>query len=97
MQSNVFLINHIEWAAANAHIWGFLIVFILMAIESSFIPFPSEVILIPAGFLAFRGALSFCNPALDLGIVILMGLFGSLAGAFLNYYLALLLGRPFLH
>ena len=97
MLSTEFLINHIELAAANAHVWGFLIVFILMTVESSFIPFPSEVIMIPAGFLAYRGALSFSDPTLDLCIVIACGIFGSLLGAFVNYYLALILGRPFLH
>jgi len=95
--STDFLINHIEWAAGNAHIWGFLIVFVLMTIESSFIPFPSEVIMIPAGFLAFRGALSFGDPILDLCTVIVFGVLGSLLGAFINYYLALFLGRPFLY
>ena len=92
-----YLITHIQWGVANAHIWGFLIIFILMAVESSFIPFPSEVTMIPAGFLAFRGALTFGNPVVDLIIVILAGLLGSLAGAYLNYYLALILGRPFLY
>ena len=94
---NDFLVQHIELGVAYAHIWGFLIVFVLMAVESSFIPFPSEVTMIPAGFLAFRGALTFGNPAIDLAAVILAGLLGSLAGAFFNYYLALIVGRPFLY
>ena len=94
---NDFLVQHIEWGVANAHIWGFLIVFVLMAIESSFIPFPSEVTMIPAGFLAYRGALTFGDPVIDLIVVILAGLLGSLAGAFFNYYLALIVGRPFLY
>ena len=92
-----FLVQHIEWGAANAHIWGYLIVFVLMTIESSFIPLPSEVIMVPAGFLAFRGTLTFGHPLVDLVIVIAAGVLGSLAGAFFNYYLALKLGRPFLY
>ncbi|MCF7792072.1 MAG: DedA family protein [Victivallales bacterium] len=97
MSETQFLINHIEQIAAYAHIWGFFIVFILMAVESSFFPFPSEVIMIPAGFLACRGELTFGVPLFDLSAVIILGLLGSLAGAFFNYYFALLFGRPFLH
>ena len=92
-----FIIQHIEWGVANAYIWGFVLVFVLMAIESSFIPFPSEVIMIPAGFLAYRGELTFGNPHIDLVAVVLCGLTGSLAGAFFNYHFALFLGRPFLY
>ena len=91
------IIKHIEWGVANAHIWGFVFVFVLMAIESSLIPFPSEVTMIPAGFLAYRGELTFGNPHIDLIAVVLCGLAGSLVGAFFNYYLALFLGRPFLY
>ena len=69
-----FIIEHIEWGVANAYIWGFVLVFILMAIESSFIPFPSEVTMIPAGFLACRGELTFGNPLTDSIAVILCGL-----------------------
>lgn len=92
-----FLIKHIEFAAMHAQVWGFIIIFILMAIESSFIPLPSEVIMIPAGFLAYRGALTFGIPIPDMIISILVGTIGSLAGAFFNYYLSLFLGRPILY
>ena len=91
------LIEHIEWAVNYAYLWGFLMVFILMTVESSFIPFPSEVIMIPAAFLASRGELTFGNPVIDLCIVLICGLAGSLAGAYINYYLAMRLGRPFLY
>ncbi|MEI6056417.1 MAG: DedA family protein [Lentisphaerota bacterium] len=91
------LIRHIEFAATHAHVWGFVIIFVLMAIESSFIPLPSEVIMIPAGFLAFRCGLTFQSPHLDAIVAVLMGAFGSLAGAMFNYYLSLWLGRPILY
>lgn len=91
------LIGYVEWAAGNAHLWGFLFVFALMAVESSFVPFPSEVIMIPAGFLAFRGELTTGHPWFDLVLVVLFGTLGSLAGAYVNYFLALRLGRPVLY
>ncbi len=89
--------QHIEYFASHAHVWGFIFILVFMAIESSFIPFPSEVVMIPAGFLAFRGELSTGIPWLDLCLAVLFGLAGSLLGAYVNYYLSIWLGRPFLH
>lgn len=62
-------------------------VFLLMAVESSFIPFPSEIVVPPAAYLASKGKLSLIG-------VVFAGTMGSLAGALINYYLALKLGRP---
>ncbi len=92
-----FFIQYIEWGVQYAAAWGFLFVLVFMTIESSFIPFPSEIVMIPAGFLAYRGDLLFHTPFLDLFIVILCGILGSLIGAYLNYFLFLKLGRPFLY
>lgn len=94
---NESIVNHIQNVVAYAPIWGFLIIFIFMAVESSFIPFPSEVVMIPAGFLAYRYGLSFQNPPIDLAMAVIMGTAGSLAGAYFNYYFALWLGRPILY
>jgi membrane protein DedA with SNARE-associated domain len=67
--------------------WG---VFALMFVESSLIPFPSEIIVPPAADLARR------LPDWNVAWVVLIGTAGSLAGALFNYYLALYLGRPLL-
>ncbi len=91
------IVNQIEWAAQYAHVWGFFLIFFFMTVESSFIPFPSEVVMIPAGFLAYRGELTFGIGWLDFVAAIVAGLVGSMAGAYINYYLAAWLGRPFLH
>lgn len=89
--------SHLDALAALAPSWGYLLIFVFMAVESSFIPFPSEVVMIPAGFLAARGELLHgAPPGVALALAIAVGVFGSLAGAFVNYYLALWLGKPFL-
>lgn len=87
---------HLDSIAALAPTWGLVFIFVFMAIESSFIPFPSEVVMIPAGFLAARGELGVASPIGAVLIAILVGVVGSLAGAFANYYLALWVGKPFL-
>ncbi len=92
--------SHIESFAGyaeNAPLMILLFIFIFMTIESSFIPFPSEVVMIPAGFLVYRYALPTGNHIADLIVVILAGLAGSMAGAYINYYLSAWIGRPFLH
>jgi membrane protein DedA with SNARE-associated domain len=77
--------------------WKLSLIFFFMAVESSFIPFPSEVVMIPAGFFASRGELGFAStPILAAVVAVLLGTAGSLAGAYFNYYLARGLGEPFL-
>jgi membrane protein DedA with SNARE-associated domain len=69
---------------------GYLGIALLMTLESSFVPFPSEVVLPPAGYLAAHGRMS-------APLVLVAGLSGSLIGALINYFLAAKLGRPLLH
>lgn len=90
------LAAHLDQIAAHAPVWGFVLVFLFMAIESSFIPFPSEIVMIPAGFLAARGELSTGIPWLDCVVAVAVGVLGSLAGAYFNYWLSAKLGEPFL-
>lgn len=90
------LAAHLDAFAALAPTWGLLLVFVFMTIESSFIPFPSEVVMIPAGFLAARGELGCGTPLAAVTLAFLVGVLGSLAGAYVNYFLALWVGKPFL-
>ena len=69
---------------------GYLGIVFLMAIESSFIPFPSEVVIPPAAYLAALGQM-------NIFLVILSGIIGSLIGACFNYYLAMTLGRRIIY
>ena len=88
--------SHLDAIAALAPTWGLLFIFVFMTIESSFVPFPSEVVMIPAGFLAARGEMGVGSPLVAVWVAIAVGALGSLAGAFVNYYLALWVGKPFL-
>lgn len=65
---------------------GYPGIVLLMTIESSFIPFPSEIIIPPAAYLASL-------KEMDIILVVFSGILGSLIGATINYYLAMTLGR----
>ena len=68
---------------------GYIGIFVMMFLESSFFPFPSEVAMVPAGYLASKGEM-------NLFAAWLAGAGGSLAGALFNYAIGHKLGRPFL-
>ena len=78
-----------QWFVENAN---YLFVFVFMVIESSFIPFPSEVVVPPAAYLACTN--TGAGADMNIFVVVLMATLGALCGAFINYYLALWIGRP---
>jgi membrane protein DedA with SNARE-associated domain len=78
----------VAWLANTVGQWGYPGIVMLMVLESSFFPFPSEVVIPPAAYLAASGKM-------NIGMVVFCGTLGSLIGAALNYWLALKFGRPF--
>lgn len=74
--------------ADNLNYWWVLL---FMAIESSFIPFPSEIVIIPAAYIAAN------QGTMTLPMIIVVGTVGALLGALVNYFLAAWLGRPIIH
>ena len=81
-------IGFIEWCLENLNYWT---ITLLMAIESSFIPFPSEVVVPPAAYMAAA------TGEMNVWLVLFFSTLGALIGAFINYYLALWLGKPLVH
>jgi membrane protein DedA with SNARE-associated domain len=79
----------VHWLTETIFALGYPGIVLLMAIESSFFPLPSELVMPPAGYLAAQGRM-------DLTLAVLAGAFGSLLGALFNYYFAVYLGEPFL-
>lgn len=77
----------VQWLLDTIGAMGYPGIFLLMAMESSVIPVPSELVMPPAGYLAFQGRM-------NLAAVILCGTAGSLAGAYANYFVSQYLGRP---
>ncbi len=67
-------------------------VFLFMVVESSFIPFPSEVVVPPAAYLACQNG----NP-MNIYAVVLVATAGALVGALINYYLSAWIGRPLVY
>ncbi len=65
---------------------------LLMAVESSFIPFPSELVVPPAAYKAMQP-----DSGLNIVFIVIFATIGALVGAFINYFLAKLLGRPIVY
>lgn len=78
----------IQWCLDHLNYWT---ITLLMAIESSFIPFPSEVVVPPAAWKAAH------NDSLNVYLVVVCATLGADIGAIINYYLAKWLGRPIIY
>jgi len=77
-----------RWFVENA---SYMFVFIFMVIESSFIPFPSEVVVPPAAYLAAT------RDDMNVFAIVLVATAGAICGALINYYISLWVGRPLVY
>ena len=81
-------LDFIQWCLDNLNYWT---ITLLMAIESSFIPFPSEIVVPPAAYKAAT------TGELNIWLVLFFSTLGAMIGAFVNYFLALWLGKPIVY
>ena len=92
------IIEHVEqWYAENMN---YATITALMAIESSFIPFPSEIVIPPAAYVAEDSSSSLHTTdsyPLNVLLIVLFGTLGAMIGAIINYLLAMWLGRPIIY
>ncbi len=79
----------IDWYNAHLNYWS---IALLMAIESSFIPFPSELVVPPAAYKALQP-----DSGLSIVVIVIAASAGALVGAYINYFLAKFLGRPIIY
>lgn len=78
----------VVWLSSTVCQWGYPGIVMLMALESSFLPLPSEVAVRPAAYLAASGKM-------NVGMVVFSGTLGSLLEALFNFWIAMKFGRPF--
>ena len=76
----------VNWIISTVGTLGYTGIVVMMFLESSFFPFPSEVVMVPAGYLASQGEMS-------LALVIFFGILGAILGSLFNYWLAYKFGR----
>ncbi len=79
----------IAWCLEHLNYW---VIMLLMTIESSFVPFPSEIVVPPAAYLSAGE-----DARLNVFLVVLSASVGSILGALINYYLSVYLGRPLIY
>ena len=79
-----------QWLVEFVHHYGYLGIFVMAFLESTFVPIPSEVTMVPAGYLVHEGQMN----ALA---VLFSSITGAIGGSLANYYIALHYGRRFLY
>ncbi len=97
VQSRTWITAVTDWYSAHMN-YGSIVV--LMTIESSFIPFPSEVVIPPAAYVAEDPNSAVCvsdNYIVNVSLIVLFGTLGALLGAIINYLLSLWLGRAIIY
>jgi membrane protein DedA with SNARE-associated domain len=88
--TDMSIFEHVEqWYEKNMNYYT---ITLLMAVESSFVPLPSEIVIPPAAFVASKE-----DSDLNIYLVVLFGTIGALLGAYFNYAFAYFLGRPIIH
>lgn len=81
------LVQLFQWTVDVIHALGLPGVFVLMTLESTFVPIPSELVMPQAGYLAAQGHMNFW-------LALLMATIGSIVGSLINYGIAVKMGRP---
>lgn len=81
-----WLHHFVAWLVDFVHHLGYIGIFIMTFVESTFVPIPAEVTMIPAGYLVQQGKM-------DLALVLAASIFGTVGGAYFNYWLAKHYGR----
>ena len=79
-----------EWLVDFVHQFGYWGIFITTFLESTFVPLPAELTMVPAGYLVYQGHMN--GP-----LVLLISILGSIAGSLFNYYIAFHYGRRFMY
>ena len=79
-----------QWLVDFVHKFGYLGIFVMAFLESTFVPIPSEVTMVPAGYLVHQGQM-------NAWIVLSSAISGAIGGSLANYYIAYHYGRRFLY
>lgn len=84
-----YLASFAAWLVDFVHAFGYWGIFIMTFLESTFAPIPSEVTMVPAGYLVHKGQMNFW-------LVLFFSITGTIAGSYFNYWTAKHFGRRFL-